>query len=59
VLATTFVIAAAQDTDDRIVYNMGSGYLLFDAGGSRRGGSVLLATVAPMTSINAGDFFVM
>jgi Ca2+-binding RTX toxin-like protein len=55
-----FVIAAtAQDADDRIVYNMGSGYLLFDADGSGPGGAVLFATVQPGTIVTASDLLVI
>jgi Ca2+-binding RTX toxin-like protein len=51
--------ASAQDADDRLIYNMGSGFLIFDADGSGPGGAVLFATVAPMTSISASDFTVI
>jgi serralysin len=50
---------AAQDADDRIIYNQATGELWFDADGNGAGGAVLFATLANQATISAGDFVVI
>jgi len=58
--ANAFVIgAAAQDGDDRIIYNSATGQLFFDADGSRSGAAVLFATLQPGAALTANDFTVI
>jgi VCBS repeat-containing protein len=51
--------ANAGDADDRIVYDLESGRLYFDADGNGAGEMVLFAVLAAGTSVTAGDFFVI
>jgi len=51
---------AAQDADDRIIYDQLTGQLFFDADGNGAGAQVLFATVASLSTIlNASDFTVI
>ncbi|HVQ09774.1 MAG TPA: calcium-binding protein [Allosphingosinicella sp.] len=51
--------AAAQDLDDRIVYNQATGQLFFDADGSGAGAAVHFATLSGAPSLTAADFLVI
>ncbi|PVE23015.1 hypothetical protein DC522_18150 [Microvirga sp. KLBC 81] len=52
--------AAAQDTNDYIIYNKSTGALYYDADGSGAGLAVKFATVSPnLTTMSARDFFVV
>ena len=50
---------AAQDVDDRIIYNQATGQLFFDADGSGAGAAVLFATLQGAPTLTAGDFLVI
>jgi Ca2+-binding RTX toxin-like protein len=55
--ANAFVAGtAAQDADDRIVYDSATGQLFFDSDGSGAGAAVLFATLVGHPTINASDF---
>ncbi len=52
-----FVVGtAAQDADDRIVYDQATGRLFFDADGSGAGAAVLFAQLGAGTVLQASDF---
>lgn len=52
-----FVVGtAAQDADDRIVYDSGTGKLFYDADGDGRGKAVLIATIDDGLNLKASDF---
>jgi Ca2+-binding RTX toxin-like protein len=58
--ASAFVVGtAAQDADDRIVYNSATGQLYFDADGNGAGAAVLFATLNGHPVIAASDFTVI
>ena len=48
--------AAAQDADDRIVYQAASGRIFYDADGSGAGAAILFAQVTPGTALTSADF---
>ena len=50
---------AAQDANDRIVYNQATGALFFDADGSGAGAAVQFATLTTLPSLSAADFLVI
>ena len=47
---------AAQDADDRIVYDAATGRLWYDGDGSGAGAAILFATVTPGTALTSLDF---
>jgi Ca2+-binding RTX toxin-like protein len=49
----------AQDADDRIIYQTGTGKLFYDLDGTGAGASVHFATLTGNPPIGAGDFLVM
>ena len=59
-LAAAFRIgAAAQDADDRIIYNPTTGALFYDADGNGAGAAIQFATLSNAPTIGAGDFIVI
>ncbi|HYI64426.1 MAG TPA: M10 family metallopeptidase C-terminal domain-containing protein [Allosphingosinicella sp.] len=57
--AETFVIgAAAVNADDYLIYNSGTGALLYDVDGSGGAAAVQFATLSAGLSLTAADFFV-
>jgi Ca2+-binding RTX toxin-like protein len=57
--SSAFVLGtAAQDADDRIIYNQATGELWFDADGNGAGAAVLFATLSNSPTV-AGDFVVV
>ena len=50
---------AAQDSDDRIVYDQATGAIWWDADGSGSGAAELFAWVAAGTALSAGDFVIV
>ncbi|WP_375404512.1 hypothetical protein [uncultured Sphingomonas sp.] len=60
VAADRFVLGtAAQDADDRLVYDQATGRLLYDADGSGAGAGVLFAMLTPGTVLSAASFVVV
>ena len=51
--------AAAQDSDDRIIYDSSTGALFYDADGNGAGAAVQFATVQPGLVLAASDFTVI
>lgn len=51
--------AAANDAQDRIIYNAETGALFFDADGSGGAAAVQFASLLPQLAITAGDFLVI
>jgi Ca2+-binding RTX toxin-like protein len=55
--AAEFVVeAAALSTDQRIVYDAGTGQLFYDADGSGKGAAILFAQGALGSTLSASDF---
>lgn len=50
---------AAHDTSDRIVYDMASGGLYYDANANASGGATQFATLSAHLALSVGDFFVI
>jgi serralysin len=58
--AAQFVIGtAAQDANDRVIYNSGTGALLFDSDGTGAAAAVQFATVSAGLGLTNLDFFVV
>ena len=58
--ASAFVVgAAAQDADDRIIYNSATGELSFDADGNGAGAAIVFAILTNHPTISAGDLLVV
>jgi Ca2+-binding RTX toxin-like protein len=58
--AAAFVTgAAAQDANDRLVYNQATGQLFYDADGNGAGAAVLFAALTGAPVLTAGDFMVI
>jgi len=58
--AGAFVVGtAAQDADDRIVYNPTTGALFFDADGNGAGAAVQFAVLSGAPALAASDFTVI
>ena len=51
-----FIGAAAHDASDRIIYNSGSGALLYDPDGTGAQAATQFATVSQGLALTAGDF---
>ncbi|WP_343718340.1 calcium-binding protein, partial [Inquilinus sp.] len=49
---------AAQDADDRILYDAATGSLRYDPDGAGRNDAQLFATLAPGTALSASDFLI-
>lgn len=49
----------AHDTDDRILYNSGTGALFYDADGNGGGAKVQIATLSGAPTVSASDFLVI
>ena len=54
-----FVGAAAHDADDRIIYNSGTGALIYDSDGNGGAGATQFATLAAGLDLTSADFFVV
>ncbi len=50
---------AAQDLDDRIIYDQASGQLFYDSDGSGNGAAILFATLSGAPTLTANDFLVI
>jgi Ca2+-binding RTX toxin-like protein len=56
---TQFVFgSAAQDSDDRIIYNSGTGALFFDQDGTGSISKIRIATLQNKPTISASDFVI-
>ena len=51
--------SAAADADDRIIYDIGTGQLFYDADGSGAGAALLFATLVTRPELAASDFLVI
>lgn len=59
-IASVFVVGtAAQDSDDRIIYNQATGQLFYDADGNGAGNAVLFANLEGNPILTASDFIVL
>ena len=54
-----FIGAAAHDASDRIIYNAGSGALLYDPDGTGVQAATQFATVSQGLALSAGDFTII
>jgi hypothetical protein len=50
---------AAQDADDRIIYESDSGKLWYDSNGNAAGGNYLFADLASGLALTNADFFIV
>jgi serralysin len=57
--ALFFAGAAANDADDRIIYDQTSGALFYDNNGNVAGGASLIATLTNKPVLTAADFVVI
>ena len=57
--AAFFIGAAAQDSFDRVIYNSGTGALLFDGDGNGVGSAIQFATLSTGLSLTNADFLVV
>jgi hypothetical protein len=57
-LSTQSFEAAAQDADDRILYDPATGLLAYDADGSGAGAAIAFARLSAGLSLTAADFVV-
>jgi Ca2+-binding RTX toxin-like protein len=57
--ANRFVLNAAADANDNIIYNTTNGFLYYDSNGSGAGGAALIAKLAGIPAITAASFFVV
>jgi Ca2+-binding RTX toxin-like protein len=53
-----FAGSAAQDAEDRVIYDQSTGNIFYDSDGMGGGDAVLFAQVAPGTSLSNLDFYV-
>jgi serralysin len=51
--------AAAQDADDRIIYNAATGALTYDSNGSAAGGATMFALLPTSLALTHADFLVV
>lgn len=56
---TANVTGAAQDSDDRIIYETDTGNLFYDSNGNLAGGSIQFAVLAPGLSLTNADFLIV
>jgi Ca2+-binding RTX toxin-like protein len=54
-----YIGATANDADDRIIYNSGTGALLYDANGDAAGGVTAIARLAVGLALTENDFYVI
>ena len=54
-----FIGAAAHDASDRILYNAGSGAVLYDPDGTGAQAATQFATISPGLALSAGDFKIL
>lgn len=54
-----FALGAAEDVNDRIVYNQDTGALFYDSNGWGNGGTSLIATLSAGLDLSASDFLVI
>ncbi|HEV2900785.1 MAG TPA: hypothetical protein VGX71_23675 [Pseudaminobacter sp.] len=55
----TNLTGAAQDADDRIIYESDSGKLWYDSNGNAAGGNYLFADLASGLALTNADFFIV
>jgi serralysin len=57
--ADEFRIGMAQDANDRILYNNGTGQIFYDSNANGGGGMILFATVTAGTVLTFDDFIML